>query len=97
MNLDGRDVGITTEGPDTAIKINGNLTTRYASLVMDFKGTNNSELLFDVAGRIQMDAFAFSLMADKETHSTFKFGDISLIGNNDGNKSYRRHFFKFNY
>ena len=81
MNLDGRDVGITTEGPDTAIKINGNLTTRYASLVMDFKGTNNSELLFDVAGRTQMDAFAFSLMADKETHSTFKFGDISLIGN----------------
>ena len=82
VNLNGGYVGITAEGPDTAIKINGNLTTRYASLVMDFKGTNNSELLFDVAGRTQMDSSHFSLMADKETHSTFKFGDISLIGNN---------------
>ncbi len=82
MTINGRYVGITTDGPDTAIKINGNLTTRFASLVMDFKGTNNSELLFDVAGRTQMDSSHFSLMADKETYSTFKFGDISLMGNN---------------
>ena len=82
MTINGGFVGITTDGPDTAIKINGNLTTRFASLVLDLKGNNNSELLFDVAGRTQMDSSHFSLMSDKETHSTFKFDDISLTGNN---------------
>ena len=81
MTINGYSAGVTTDGLDTTIKINGNLSMDNASVALDLKGTNNSELLFNVAGHTQMESSHFSLMADREAHSTFKFDDISLIGN----------------
>ena len=81
MNLIGGFVVITSEGPDTTIKINGNLGMNNASFALNLEGTNNSDLLFDVAGHTQMESSHFSLMSDREAHSTFKFDDISLTGN----------------